>query len=297
MLIKKNTLAEKFVIELAAIFNDQNWEIEESTNDEYSIFDIFCKRLEDLETDADRELMIELTRKYLVVGAGEYYKYMFDVFKKFINCNRDVMMDIDTIHIFPVQDKDYPEKTKSGNMMCYLFQGLLMRRFDVFRNKRVRIIETFDGLVKHKDDIKCLLVVDDFVGSGDTLLGCVNSIEEKGIEKEKIKVLTLVLQECGKKVADEYGVAIYTSVLRNKGITDNYSEQEAQEKKEQMKRISKRFKVKDKNLYLGYKESEGLVSMIKTPNNTFPFYWYEGKREGKLSLAPFPRRNNVGVDV
>ncbi|MEM0580990.1 MULTISPECIES: phosphoribosyltransferase [unclassified Blautia] len=297
MLIKKNTLAEKFVIELAAIFNDQNWEIEESTNDEYSIFDIFCKRLEDLETDADRELMIELTRKYLVVGAGEYYKYMFDVFKKFINCNRDVMMDIDTIHIFPVQDKDYPEKTKSGNMMCYLFQGLLMRRFDVFRNKRVRIIETFDGLVKHKDDIKCLLVVDDFVGSGDTLLGCVNSIEEKGIEKEKIKVLTLVLQECGKKVADEYGVEIYTSVLRNKGITDNYSEQEAQEKKEQMKRISKRFKVKDKNLYLGYKESEGLVSMIKTPNNTFPFYWYEGKREGKLSLAPFPRRNNVGVDV
>lgn len=297
MLIKKNTLAEKFVIELAAIFNDQNWEIEESTNDEYSIFDIFCKRLEDLETDADRELMIELTRKYLVVGAGEYYKYMFDVFKKFINCNRDVMMDIDTIHIFPVQDKDYPEKTKSGNMMCYLFQGLLMRRFDVFRNKRVRIIETFDGLVKHKDDIKCLLVVDDFVGSGDTLLGCVNSIEEKGIEKEKIKVLTLVLQECGKKVADEYGVEIYTSVLRNKGITDNYSEQEAQGKKEQMKRISKRFKVKDKNLYLGYKESEGLVSMIKTPNNTFPFYWYEGKREGKLSLAPFPRRNNVGVDV
>lgn len=297
MLIKKNTLAEKFVIELAAIFNDQNWEIEESTNDEYSIFDIFCKRLEDLETDADRELMIDLTRKYLVVGAGEYYKYMFDVFKKFINCNRDVMMDIDTIHIFPVQDKDYPEKTKSGNMMCYLFQGLLMRRFDVFRNKRVRIIETFDGLVKHKDDIKCLLVVDDFVGSGDTLLGCVNSIEEKGIEKEKIKVLTLVLQECGKKVADEYGVEIYTSVLRNKGITDNYSEQEAQEKKEQMKRISKRFKVKDKSLYLGYKESEGLVSMIKTPNNTFPFYWYEGKREGKLSLAPFPRRNNVGVDV
>lgn len=297
MLIKKNTLADKFVIELATIFNNQNWEIEESTNDEYSIFDIFCKRLEDLETDADRELMIELTRKYLVVGVEEYYKYMSDVFKKFINCNRDIIMHTDTIHIFPVQDKDYPEKTKSGNMMCYFFQGIFMRKFDVFRNKRVRIIETFDGLEKYKDDIKCLLLVDDFVGSGDTLLGCINLIEEKGIEKETIKVLTLVLQECGKKVVDEYGVKIYTSVLRNKGITDNYSEQEAQEKIEQMKRISKRFKVKDKNLYLGYKESEGLVSMIKTPNNTFPFYWHEGKREGKLSLAPFARRNNVGVDV
>lgn len=36
--------------------------------------------------------------------------------------------------------------------------------------------------------------------------------------------------------------------------------------------------------------------MIKTPNNTFPFYWYEGKRDGKLTVAPFARRNNVGVD-
>lgn len=49
-------------------------------------------------------------------------------------------------------------------------------------------------------------------------------------------------------------------------------------------------------MYLGYKESEGLVTMIKTPNNTLPFYWYEGKRDGKFMMAPFPRRNNIGVD-
>lgn len=60
--------------------------------------------------------------------------------------------------------------------------------------------------------------------------------------------------------------------------------------------ISKKLKVKNKSLYLGYKKSEGLVTMIKTPNNTFPFYWYEGKRDGKFMMAPFPRRNNVGVD-
>lgn len=63
----------------------------------------------------------------------------------------------------------------------------------------------------------------------------------------------------------------------------------------QMKNVGKRIKAK-KELYLGYKESEGLVSMIKTPNNTFPFYWHEGKRDGKLCVAPFARRNNVGVD-
>jgi len=295
VLVKRNTLAEKYFIELISVFKEQNWDIEESISGENSVFDMFCKRLEELESDADRELMLELTRKYLVVDLEEYGKYMVDVFRKFIDRNKDKLDKMEVIHMFPVQDKDYPAKTKSGNVMCYLFQGNLMRRFDEFRNKRIRIIETFDGLEKYKEDIECLLLVDDFVGTGDTILGCINLIEEKGIKKEKIKALTLVMQEQGRNAVEEYGVETYSAVLRNRAITDNYSIEEAEKKIAQMKNINKRIKAK-KELYLGYKESEGLVSMIKTPNNTFPFYWYEGKRDGKLCVAPFARRNNVGVD-
>lgn len=295
MLVKRNALAEKYFIELISVFKEQNWDIEESTAGENSVFDMFCKRLEELESDADRELMLELTRKYLVVNLEEYGKYMVDVFRKFIDRNKDKIGKTEVIHMFPVQDKDYPAKTKSGNVMCYLFQGNLMRRFNEFRNKRIRIIETFDGLEKYKEDIECLLLVDDFVGTGDTILGCINLIEEKGIKKERIKALTLVMQEQGRNAVEEYGVEIYSAVLRNKAITDNYSIEEAEKKIAQMKNVGKRIKAK-KELYLGYKESEGLVSMIKTPNNTFPFYWHEGKRDGKLCVAPFARRNNVGVD-
>lgn len=295
MLVKRNALAEKYFIELISVFKEQNWNIEESTAGENSVFDMFCKRLEELESDADRELMLELTRKYLVVNLEEYGKYMVDVFRKFIDRNKDKISETEVIHMFPVQDKDYPAKTKSGNVMCYLFQGNLMRRFDEFRNKRIRIIETFDGLEKYKEDIECLLLVDDFVGTGDTILGCINLIEEKGIKKERIKALTLVMQEQGRNAVEEYGVEIYSAVLRNKAITDNYSIEEAEKKIAQMKNVGKRIKAK-KELYLGYKESEGLVSMIKTPNNTFPFYWHEGKRDGKLCVAPFARRNNVGAD-
>lgn len=295
MLVKRNALAEKYFIELISVFKEQNWDIEESTAGENSVFNMFCKRLEELESDADRELMLELTRKYLVVNLEEYGKYMVDVFRKFIDRNKDKIGKTEVIHMFPVQDKDYPAKTKSGNVMCYLFQGNLMRRFDEFRNKRIRIIETFDGLEKYKEDIECLLLVDDFVGTGDTILGCINLIEEKGIKKERIKALTLVMQEQGRNAVEEYGVEIYSAVLRNKAITDNYSIEEAEKKIAQMKNVGKRIKAK-KELYLGYKESEGLVSMVKTPNNTFPFYWHEGKRDGKLCVAPFARRNNVGVD-
>ena len=213
MLVKRNVLAEKYFIELISVFKEQNWDIEESTAAENSVFDMFCKRLEELESDADRELMLELTRKYLVVNLEEYGKYMVDVFRKFIDRNKDKIGKTEVIHMFPVQDKDYPAKTKSGNVMCYLFQGNLMRRFDEFRNKRIRIIETFDGLEKYKEDIECLLLVDDFVGTGDTILGCINLIEEKGIKKERIKALTLVMQEQGRNAVEEYGVEIYSAVL------------------------------------------------------------------------------------
>ena len=103
--------------------------------------------------------------------------------------------------------------------MCYLFQGNLMRRFDEFRNKRIRIIETFDGLEKYKEDIECLLLVDDFVGTGDTILGCINLIEGKGIKKEKIKALTLVMQEQGRNAVEEYGVEKFVKQCKEKEIS------------------------------------------------------------------------------
>lgn len=295
MLVKKNLLADKFIIELTKIFKEHNWSIEDSNNGEYSVFDMFCERLEELDNDSDRELILELTHNYLLVELKEYEKYMIDVFRTFLNINRECIEEIQTIHMFPVQDRDYPGKTKSGNLMCYLFQGIYMRKFKELHDKRVRIIEKFDNIEKNKEEIECLILIDDFVGSGDTLLECVNVIEEKGVKKEKIKALTLVLQETGKKAVEEYGIDIYSAIIRNKGITDNYNEDEAKRKINQMKRIGKTIKA-DKNLYLGYKESEGLVSMIKTPNNTFPFYWSEKKKDGKVTVAPFPRRNNIGVD-
>ena len=55
-----------------------------------------------------------------------------------------------------------------------------------------------------------------------------------------------------------------------------------------MKNISKMF-ISNEKMYLGYNDSEGLVSMIRTPNNTFPFYWYEKKK----GHAPFSREGTT----
>ena len=52
-----------------------------------------------------------------------------------------------------------------------------------------------------------------------------------------------------------------------------------------MKNIEEAIQVSD-DYKFGYKGSEALVKMIRTPNNTFPIYWLRNK---KNKFAPFPR--------
>lgn len=77
---------------------------------------------------------------------------------------------------------------------------------------------------------------------------------------------------------------MYTHLTFNKGITDNYTEEELSEKLMLMNTIESKIKV-HKNEKLGFKGSEALISLIRTPNNTFPVFWKE--RKGRK--APFPR--------
>ena len=61
---EKNVLKEKYIERLNKIFEEKGWKKEEN---EISYFDRFCERLAKLETDEDREFILELTkfRKYL----------------------------------------------------------------------------------------------------------------------------------------------------------------------------------------------------------------------------------------
>ena len=73
--------------------------------------------------------------------------------------------------------------------------------------------------------------------------------------------------------------------MKKKGISDKYSDTELSKKIKLMEHIEKNLDIPDDYLF-GYKKSEALVTMIRTPNNTFPVFWYNKKNEDN---APFPR--------
>lgn len=114
MLVNNKVLADKFIIELIEIFNKHNWRIEKSNGGEYSLFDMFCKRLEELDNDSDRELILELTNNYLLVGIDEYEKYMIDVFRMFLDKNKELIKKLKQYICFLCKIKIILEKQKVG---------------------------------------------------------------------------------------------------------------------------------------------------------------------------------------
>lgn len=288
-MLGKKVLADKYVNQLYHLFQEKQWEIEEIG--EFSTFDRFCSRLSELEDDSERDFILELTEQFLWVRSSMYEKYLIETMKKLFDSDAWKPDKKKNIYICALTAESDFGKLKSNTFMLYMCQSILLRAFSEFHEQQVRICETPEVLKQHKDNIGALILIDDYIGSGETALGCLKYLEFLKDDWGKLYVLSLVAQEEGVENILKEKVPVYTAILRKKGITDVYEPEDAEKKLEQMQKIGRELGVK-KELQLGYVQTESLVAMIKTPNNTFPIYWYEGK---KKPYAPFPRKENVKV--
>ena len=290
-LVKPNILSEKYASKAFALFQNKNWKIE-AQDGELSVFDRFCDRLAILDNDEQRELLLELTEDYLRVSLNEYEKLFLCVWRKYFTGKKIELGKDERFVICPLQQPEDFGKIKSSTTMLYLCQDNCLRCFTVFGDEQIRICSTPERLKDIKCKIKELILIDDYIGSGETGLGCLEYIKDLGKDIENITVLSLVSQKEGIKVLQQEGVRVLTAIQREKGISDKYSDGEEKEQKlKLMLAIEDSLRIPNK-WQLGHNSSEALVSMVRTPNNTFPVYWYE-EDKGKKGRAPFPRKGNV----
>lgn len=288
-MLGKKVLSDKYVTKLYTIFEQKKWSIQE--NGDYSVFDRFCSRLAELENDKERDLIIELTHEFLWIQSNMYEEYLLTALKKLFDSRKWKPDKDKNIYICPLLPENDFGKLKSSTYMLYLCQSILMRTYSEFQESQIRICETPEVLKKHEDRIGSLILIDDFIGSGETALECLEYLKVLKNSNKKIYIVSLVAQEEGIKNISKENVSVFTALTGKKAITDKYPESEAKEKIEVMKNISKHLHA-PKGMQLGYADTESLVAMIKTPNNTFPVYWYENK---KNTYAPFVRKENVKV--
>lgn len=275
-------LRSEIVRNLWTIFVQHRW-----IEDPYNLFNRFCQTLSFL-SDEQQDLIIELTRDYLKIDLSAYNLHITE---SLLKIQPELFDDVDNIFIMPLlKRKDYG-KPKSATAVAYLFRQSSLTTLEIFNGRKLTIVSKPESLPNDINDKSCkILLVDDFIGSGETAESSVNYlINDRGILREKLVIISLVVQEEGYARVVSTGVNIYYSVVRARGISDKYADPPKSKFLQLMTAIEDMLSVDD-DYRFGFSNSEALVTMLRTPNNTFPVYWYEPiLNNGKQFISPFPR--------
>ncbi|MBQ4522198.1 MAG: hypothetical protein IJA10_04515 [Lachnospiraceae bacterium] len=281
---KKNrkTLSTQYLLRINNIFEKNKWIIECSEDKNMSQFNRFCQRVLDIGENKKRDLFLELSERYLWLTQEHYLECLIAVLKKLVN---DIDKDV-KIFVMPLIAPEDVGKAKSSMFLTYLFNDVKIRYDSVLGKYKYEMVYDVAGVCRKMKQEKSLLVlVDDFIGTGNTAEKCLNSMDLPEEIYARTKVLALVAQEEGIEYIEKLGIEVFAGMARKKGISDYYDDEEAKKRIEMMDEIEEKMSVK-KDYRLGYGKSEALVTMCRTPNNTFPVFWEE---KGNMKLAPFPR--------
>lgn len=274
---KFTNLPVELISRLRAIFNLHDWSV-----DQDETFDRFCQMLRTMNKE-QQDCILELTRIFLRV---DFQKYPFHIGRALSKINVNLLNNIDRIYVLPIRtEKDFG-KQKSSTFVAYGLHDF--KTNNLLYGKTINIIDTLSGLPRNFNlTPSLLLLVDDFIGTGETAEGCINYLKQTlGIELSKILILALVVQREGYERISGLGVEVVYSEIRQKGIADGFQPPLRQEFTDVMRAIEDKYNF-EAEIRFGYKQSEALVKMIRTPNNTFPVYW--NSRTSPEFDPPFPR--------
>ena len=283
----EKVLSDKYVDQLYNLFENKKWFTKEVGDN--SVFDRFCMRMAQLESDKERDFIIELSENYLWIKSFQYESLLILSLKDLTDNQKLVKKKNGKIFICGVVREEDFGKIKSSTFMLYLCQSILLHTFPEFQYEQVRICESPEVLKNRVKEADSIILLDDYIGSGETALECLGFLDFSEEQLNKVYFVSLVAQSSAIAKIETNGTKVYSAIIRRRGISDYYSSKEAELKFEIMDGIEKNLKVKEQ-YKRGFLQTEGLISMIRTPNNTFPFYWLENKNN---KHAPFPRKNNI----
>ena len=231
---------------LIDLFQNNKWDIQ---TEDYGIFERYVRTMGSLESEEQKKLFLELSKRFIHIPLCKYMDYIPDLISEIM--------------------KDYP-----GKNLCFT---CCLPKDDIGKVKSAAAV-----LYQIKGTS---LIVDDFVGSGDTALGAIDYVKEviPTIMNDNIIVLSIAALQKGIDELASFNIKVYTHIKLNKGISDYYTGKEMKSALDIMHQIEcGPIKVKPR-FALGYKQSEGLISMERCPNNTFPIFWM------KNNDAPYER--------
>ena len=255
---------------LKKVFNDNGWEIVQDKT--YSRFSRHVDLLRNLDAD-EQCLMLELTKRFKYFDISCYKELLYKALEKIL-----MTFTKEKFYVFPAMVRKDAGKIKSATTVYYQFRGDTLGEHVDLKSSKFHCFEDEKDFSQKKTLKKNekILIVDDFIGSGETMVEVALDIMDQYsfINQNDIVFLSLVAHEKGIKYLNYYGcVDVFYALEINRGISDYYEGEQRQLNTETMQQIEAKIKgLKDKFKF-GYEQCEALLHMERIPNNTFPIYW------------------------
>ncbi|RPH50021.1 MAG: hypothetical protein EHM85_11915 [Desulfobacteraceae bacterium] len=268
---------------LSTIFQGKKWTEIYGSN---IVFDKFCRLLDNL-SEQQRNLILELTDRYTWMS---YNEFIYRLIKVFNSIENDKLQALKRIVLFPVMKPEDEAVTKSGHAVLYLIQGIIPFLIG-YKHITFGKIEEYDKITSNSFTISedvAIFLIDDYLGSNETIKATIDKIlTNSNIRRDNLYIISISAQKESLDFINSLGISVYTDHFSKKGISDYYSSPLLEENITIMLEIEKL--ITGNHFSFGYRNSEALITLIRTPDNTFPIFWKEYKKNGIKFEAPFAR--------
>lgn len=263
--------------QLRNLFAKKEWPIEEEV--ELSVFERFYKTLTMLD-DNEQGFLIDFSYRFDHIPLSRYLQFMKKPLQSLRNDSEGY-----TLLFVTCSPKADVGAVKSSSAVLYQLKGTTIKQH-VDLNPKV-VVDNITKVPQYTiDDKTKVVLVDDFVGTGDTAVAAIDYIHElvpSLKDNSQIIVFSIIALHQGIERLRKIGVKTYYAIERRKAITEEICECKREAAASTMHSIENRLKKLKKMYCFGYKESEALVCLERCPNNTFPIYWLT------KDLAPYER--------
>lgn len=282
MVNKRNDLTIFEIAKIKMIFMNNGWLEKEMMPK--SLFERYCHRYNSLKTRKQKNLFLDLTKRYLKIKSSEYLIHLINMLDKCLNSSEG-LLGKESFILYPLaKQKDIDNgDIKSSSEMYYEMLSSEITSYLKKKKIKMKPCAGREHLSRMKKSQEKILLIDDYVGSGETALKCVDEmINNYNINKNRLMVGCMIVQKQGVEQLSKENIPIYYDIERNKGISDYYMPEVAEKNIDILTIAEEDLGIKKE--FLGHNDCEGLITTNRTPNNTFPIFW-----ENYDDNAPFPR--------
>ncbi len=265
---KKSLVTVDDVFLMTELFNRKSWNRYVGYE---SVLDAYIETLGRM-TGPEKVLFLDLTERFLWIM--DYTTDIITQLNRILN-----QFNYQDYYVIRCIEKSEQRKSKSSGVVLYEIKNPVVQRKLV---KPVHILNSTSDLKKLKDLSNSLFIlVDDFVGTGQTADDCMTDLKQiQPTIAGKMVVMCIVALEQGIQKLSNLHVPIFYRYRFNRGISDYYTGYKLRKNIRLMQQIENNFEISTYNF--GYQGSEALVCLKRCPNNTFPIYWHGRK-------TPYPR--------